>query len=147
MTDSIRQQIIDKVDARMKAIKTTGGYKTNLGNHVFDWLGRDLATSELDALIYRDRTNEIDGDTLTQFGNRVRLEIEIKASSAATTAKTLRNGIEDVYKAIGTDETWSGLALCTQPVSDEIEIEHEDKIIGTARILVDIEYETSKWSF
>lgn len=147
MADSIRQQIIDKIDTRFKAIKITGGYKTNIGNNVFDWLARDLADTELDALIYRDKRNEVSWTEFGAIANRITLEIEIKTKSGSTTAKQTRMMIEDVYKAIGTDETWGGLALITIPKSEEMDLEFSDKKIGSATITVEIEYATATWSF
>lgn len=147
MTDSIRQQIIDKIDARFKAIKTTAGYKTNIGNNVFDWLGRDLADTELDALIYRDKTNAIEEAEFGKIFNKITLEIEIKTKSGSTTAKQTRMMIEDAYKAIGTDETWSGLAIETKPISEEMDLEFSDKKIGSARITIEILYQTATWQY
>jgi len=147
MSDSIRQQIIDAIDTRFKAIKTTGGYKTNIGNNVFDWLKRDLAITELPALIYKDKSSEIYTDTLELYNNKITLEIELKAEAGSGTAESIREMIEDVYKAIGSDDTWSGLAIDTEPTSEEMEMEHADKIIGTATIIVEIEYQKEKWSY
>lgn len=147
MPDSIRQQIIDAIDTRFKAITTTNGYKTNIGVHVFDWLDRELADSELDALIYRDTVNEIIQGTIHDYSNQLHLEIEVKTKNASTTAKQVRMMIEDIYKAIGTDDRWSGLAIDTQPVSETIDIQEWDKIMGSATIVVVIEYDTDKWSY
>ena len=147
MSDSIRQQIIDKIDTRFKAIKTTGGYKTNIGNNVFDWLGRDLADTELDALIYRDKTNEVIGTEFGAISNRITLEIEIKTKSGSMTARQTRMMIADVYKAIGTDETWGGLAMFTVPRGEVMEQDFADKKIGSATITVEIEYATATWQY
>ena len=147
MTDSIRQQIIDAIDARFKTIKTTGGYKTNIGNNVYDWLERDLADTELDALIYRDKSNGKNASSQKIFDNKVRLEIEVKTKSAGATAEQVRMMIEDVYKVIGTDETWGGLAQKTNPSQDNINLEQADKIVGSGTIIVDIEYRTAKWQY
>jgi uncharacterized protein (DUF927 family) len=147
MADSIRQQILDAIDTRFKTIKTTAGYKTNIGNNVFDWLDRDLADTELDALIYKDPINELSSTTITQWNNKVNLEIEVKTKSASTTAKQVRMMIEDIYKAIGTDATWGGLALRSNPVSEEISIQQQDKIVGSAKIIISIEYVKLKWGY
>jgi len=147
MTDSIRQQLIDAIDTRFNAIDTDGGFNSNLGAHVFDWLDRELADSELESLVYRDRTNEIASFTNREYTNKLRLEIVIKTRSADTTPEKLREMIEDVYAAIGTDDTWGGLALDTQPISEEMEVRHEDKITGTAKIVIEIEYQTEKWKY
>lgn len=147
MTDSIRQQLIDKVEARFKTILKTGGYKTDVGAHVFDWLDRALADNELDAIIYRDIINEIEPETIHDYTNKLQLHIEVKTKKGKDTAKQVRMMIEDVYKAIGTDDRWDNLAIDTQPVSEEMDIQQFDKIEGSANIIVIIEYTTDKWSY
>lgn len=147
MTDSIRQQIIEKIDTRFKAILKTGGYKSDLGVHVYDWLKCDLDTTELPGLIYRDVENEIEPYTAGLYNNKIILEIEIKAETGSTTAESLREMVEDVYKAIGSDDLWGGLAIDTQPRSEKIFIEQIDKIIGSAFLIIQIEYEKPKWGY
>jgi hypothetical protein len=55
--------------------------------------------------------------------------------------------IEDVLKAIGMDDQWSGLADDIQPKGDKIEIDQDGKITGKVTVSIEIEYETAKWSF
>lgn len=147
MSDSIRQQIMSALDTRLKLIKTTGGYKTNAGNNVFDWLDRDLDDSELDAIVYRDPANEIIEETFSQVSNKLRVEIDAKTKSTSTTAAQIRKIIEDIYKALGTDETFGGLAYQTSPASETIEIRQQDKIMASATIAIDIYYIVTKWIY
>lgn len=144
---SIRQNIITAIDGRLKIITTANSYKTNIGQHVFDWLDRDLADSELDALIYRDKSNEISDTGFGAVMNTVTVEIEVKTKSSSTTAAQVRKMIEDVYKAIGTDDTWGGLALSTIPEADVIELSQAEKIAGSAIIIVKIQYYTNNWQY
>jgi hypothetical protein len=144
---SIRQQIMSAVDTRFKTILTGAGYNTNIGLHVFDWLERDLADTEIDALVYFDRTNDIEGNTIHAYLNKLQLEIGVKTKDAFSTAAQIRLMIQDVYKAIGTDDRWSGLAIDTQPVLEVIDIQQWDKVMGSAIITVIIEYETDKWVY
>lgn len=144
---SIRQQIITALDTRLRTITTANGYLTNVGQRVFDWLDRDLADTELDAIVYRDPANEISQETFSQVDNRVRVEIEVKTKSASTTAAQVRKLIEDVYKAIGIDETFGGLAHEAQPVSENIDIQQADKIMGSATVVIEIYYVSTKWSY
>ncbi len=147
MTDSIRQQIIGKLDTRLKTIKKTANYKTDAGLHVFDWLDRDLADSELDAIIYRDRTTEINHGLMVSYINKVRVEIEMKTKASTGTAARLRQMLEDVCAAINVDETWGGLAENTEPLENSMDIQQQDKIVGSATLTIEIEYTTNKWSF
>jgi prolyl-tRNA editing enzyme YbaK/EbsC (Cys-tRNA(Pro) deacylase) len=124
-----------------------GGYKTDAGLHVFDWLDRDLKDSELDAIIYRDRTGNKTMETIQEYNNKVIVEFEPKTKAGDDTAKQVRLIIEDIYKAIGTDDRWGGLAIDTQPTNNEIDIKQSDKVMGSATLTIEIEYLTSKWSF
>lgn len=147
MSDSTRQSIITALEARMRTILTANGYKTNAGAHVFDWLDRDLADAELDAIVYRDTNNNIISEGFDYYENRLRVEIEAKAKSAATTAAQVRKIIKDIYKAIGTDETFGGLAHYSEPVSDALDIQQADKIAGSATVIIEIIYVAQKWSY
>ena len=148
MADSTRQQIITALDTRLKAIKVSGGYQTNAGLHVFDWLDRDLADAELDAIVYRDRSNGrevISTRGLTR--NTMFVEIEVKTKNAAGTASQVRKLLEDVLKAIGTDETFNGLVKTARPGTDNLDIQQAEKIKGSGDFTLSIEYETGKWAF
>lgn len=147
MTDSIRQQIIDKIDARFKSIKATSGYKTNIGAHVFDWLDRDLEGRDLPSLTYKDPQNDKSSATTKIWNNELTIEIDLHSASGATSTYSVREMAEDVYKAIGTDETWSGLAKKTNPVSDITEVEQLDRRVARATIVIRITYETTKWQY
>jgi len=147
VSDSIRQQIITALDTRLKTILVVNDYKTNAGQHVFDWEDRDLDDSELEAIIYRDPGNGRTQATVVEFDNKMVVEIEVKAKAGVETAKRIRKMIEDVFRAIGTDETWGGLADCTTPVGEKIDIQKSDKIIGAGTIFIEIEYRTEKWQY
>lgn len=146
MADSIRQQIITALDTRLKTITTANGYKTNAGRNVFDWLDRDLADTELDAIIYRDVSNQFQADYFGGTGNRLRIEIEGRTKQASTTAAQIRKIVDDIYKAVGTDETFGGLACETIPVSDELNIQQADKIMALATVILDVYYLGAKWT-
>lgn len=147
MSDSIRQQILTALDTRLKTITVANGYKTGVGARVFPWLDRELADTEIDALIYRDPANVITPESFDTCTNKLRVEIEVKTKLAANTVLQVRKLIEDVYQAIKTDETWGGLAIDTNPVSDEIDIQQADKIMGSALVVIEIEYEADKWDY
>jgi hypothetical protein len=147
VSDSKRQQIIDKVKARMQTITTANGYKTDAGQHVFTWLSRVLADSELDAIDIRDKTCPQEQSSLSLYTNKLRVEFEAKTKAASITDEAAREILDDIYKAIGVDDTWDGLAENTEPIENNMDIQQSDKIAGAATIVVEIEYTTEKWSF
>lgn len=148
MSDSTRQSIMEALDTRLKTIKTTAGYKTNAGTNVFDWLDRDLADTELDAIIYRDKSGSRAQVSMSgKTRNSIMVEIEVKTKQSTGTAARVRNILEDVMKSVGTDEKFTSLCSITKPGDDEIDIQQAEKTIGSGRITINIEYETEKWSF
>ena len=155
MADSISQQIMTAMDARFRTITKANGYKTNAGLHVFDWEDRDLADSELEAIIYRDPSNMRTQNTIIEFDNKKTVEVEVKTKAGSDTPRRIREMIEDVYKAIGTSdtpggpagETWGGLADCTQSMGEKIDVQKSEKISGSAQIIMEIEYRTEKWQY
>lgn len=143
---SIRQQIMTAMDTRLKTILVANGYETNLGQKVYAWKATPLDDVDLPALEYRDIANDrLEGGPIGKFRWALTIEIGIVAASASTTIADVRKMLNDVYKAMGTDETWSTLAQWTEQPSDKVEIEQQDKIIGGAKILFNIVYDAPKW--
>ncbi len=71
--------------------------------------------------------------------------IEIEISTVGETDEEARQHIADVYKAIGTDETFGSHALQAMPVSHEIRRTQEERKVIGAIINIEIEYQVAKW--
>ncbi len=146
MADSKRQDIIDALDTRLRTILTAGGYETDLGSNVFEWRATALQESELPGLIYRDISCEPVENTASLYQEFfLNIEVEIITVSGSTTASQIRKMIADVYKAIGTDDKWGGLALGTFSDGDEMNIEQAEKIIGGATVSFHVHFATVEW--
>ena len=140
-----RQQLIDALDARLKIIKTANGYLTNLGNNVFEWRVTNLNSIEFPACIYRDVSNTKQDGAIGSFRWALNIEIQL-VTDGETSAAEVRKLIADVYKAIGTDITWGGLAVTTeQPDSDEMDVEQHEKKQAGALIKLSIIYDANMW--
>jgi len=136
----VRQQIMDAVKARLQSITVTNGYNFNLGNNVYEWRVKPLTMTTLPALAYRDVETDI--ELIEAHRNRLNIEIEILNNSSII---DMRKMIADVYKAIGVDIQWGGLALNTYPRGDRIIREQEEQTITGAVINIIIEYRTKEW--
>jgi len=139
MADSIRQQIITAIDTRLKTILTSNGYETNAGQNVFAWRDSALALEELEAILYKDRT-EARTPGVGIYEITLPLEIQIIATSPAQVRKILA----DLEVAVMSDETWGGLALNTEFETDEMEIEQKEYTFVASGIILPIEYRTSR---
>jgi len=149
-SDTIRQQIITAFDTAMKAILVIGGYSSDIGENVFPW--RDCAISpdndELPALVYRDITEEVIPPEEVGFGKhefKLNIEVQIICEEGVLTPEEMRLLIADVFKAVGTNQSWNGLALWTEPISDEIKTVEETNVIGGAKINFQVLYRTKRF--
>lgn len=152
MADSIRQRILTALDTRLKTIRTSAGYETELGLNVYEWRVIDLQEMELPGLIWKDYavgaaepvTMIMGDESLTE--QIMDIDITIKVQDGQDTASTIRKAIADVQKAIGTDETWGGLALMTSDNGNETERDQEDRITGNVTMRIGITYHTTRWN-
>jgi len=140
-----RQSIITAVKTRLQGILTASGYNYNLGSNVFEWKDKALADAELPGLIFRDPSFEKVLDVIGLFTWRLNIEIEIHAQSSTAPAD-MRKMLSDVYKAIGVDEMWGGLALASeQPEGDEMQVQKDQNITAKAVVRFSILYRTPMW--
>lgn len=152
-----RQTIMTAIKTRMQGILKTSSYQTDIGNHVITdrprLLGPDgsigsaiVEASELPCVIISDPQDDIAPDTFTTDLHRLTVELEVRAENSATTETEVRKMMADVYKAIGTDTTWGGVAVSTEriPPDEKIHIQG-DKIIGGALIKIAVVFQTDAW--
>lgn len=142
---SVRQKIIDAVRARLGTIRIANGYTTDIGAVVLEWQTTPIPIESLPAVCFKDTEAEIVEWTMRERDNRVALVIE--AVGRDITAATARLYLEDIYRVIGADETWGGLALLTEPAGDSIELSTDDEDVGRATVRITIEYQVGKWEF
>lgn len=142
---SIRQSIIDAVRTRLGTIRTANGYGTDIGTNVLEWQTAPVPSGDLPAVSFRDADNEVAEWTMRERDNRVAVVIE--AFGRDVTPGTVRQYAEDIYAAIAVDETWGGLALVTDPVSDTIDLKTTEEGVGRATVRILIEYQTAKWDY
>lgn len=142
---SKRQQIVNAVGLRLAGILIGSGYKTDLGNNVFLWRPTLLEDSELPGVNYRDiSATQLDTGTIGAF--RWALDIEMQVITAGSTSvQAMREIINDIYTAIGTDRSWGDLALSTEQLSDDITIDQQDRLITGATIKMTIIYDAPLW--
>jgi hypothetical protein len=152
-----RQDIMDAVKTRAQGILTTSGYHTNLGSNVLTGRPRQIMAdgsmgpsmvdpSECPCIVLRDPTDELRASTLKRHAHRLTAEAEIRCEEGSTTDTEMRQMIADFYKAVGVDPKWGGLAVSTEPGSDESVLLQGEKIIGAALIRFFINFETDPWS-
>ncbi|HWQ36955.1 MAG TPA: hypothetical protein VNQ79_29255 [Blastocatellia bacterium] len=144
--DTIRQQLVDAVVARMQTISVAGGYETDLGARVADW-PRRFHEDELPALGVYDLQQQDEKENIGSRRTVHRLPVQIRIFiSSDTPARELRRMIGDVERAIGADQRWGGLAVSTWPRQSGYVIPREAFEIAAAAVEVEIEYLTETFN-
>jgi len=146
MANTKRQQIMDAVKTRLQGITVANGYDFNLGSHVFEWRTTTLNDNEIPGIVFRDVQNvKIEGGPVAYFRWGLNIEIDI-ITQGGTSIADIRKMLGDVYKAIGTDHSWGGLAILTeQPNNDEIQSEQQERKITGVSIRLQIIYDSPLW--
>ena len=149
-----RKTILDAVETRLKTITVANGYRTGIGSNVKIFrmdIPRPDNTGIAAAMVdIRDTGQDPMGQAVNSPQNGIdwslNVEITVYAWQGSTTAEYIRNAISDIYKAIGTDITWSGNAWQTVALGDEIEVEQEAYKLGVGLVKIAINYRNAFWS-
>jgi hypothetical protein len=106
--------------------------------NIYPWKQTPLAQADLPALIYRDRTASVEDSVSGYFMKRLELEVEIHGTSIAQIRECLAELEDQIYE----DETWGGLAIKTDFITDEMVMEQKENIVVATRISIVILYRT-----
>lgn len=139
----LRQDIVDAMKTRFLTIAAPT-YHNTLSGKVSIYYGKTTSTGTLvDITDGEEQYEQKAGGAVWDRRVTVTIAIKTDASTSDTVARQL---IEDIWKSIGTDVTWSGKAIDTMPVSSNIEVEHEENRIAGATITVEVLYRTGAWA-
>ena len=141
---SARQNIVDAVAARLALISTANGYDSNIGGKVFVWRKTPVTLQETPCICIFDTTADSSVLAYPKRDHRLTIAIECLVSDR-TTASQARAMANDIYKAIGVDETFSGLALKSDLNGHEIEIAPAGDTTGAVKIMLEVTYRTDLW--
>lgn len=136
-----REDILGALETRLKTISVANGYHTALGAHVSAWLPAVISESERPAANVRDMDDSIIRDTAPFDTHQLSVEIDV----ASTTVTALRQAIYDVYKAVGTDPTFGGLAIDTALLGDAFQLDQLERAVTGAIVSLSITYRTSNY--
>jgi hypothetical protein len=147
----IRQDIIDAIETRLKTILTTASYHSNAGSNVYVWRTTPLPPESIPALIIKDSLSTKLGEGEAGPYSKDTWELSVDIVGMVTNGNAsdtqTRQVMADVYKAIGSDDTWGGKAITTTLESDEIgEVKQQDKTFFGFIMKVKIMYRTNKYA-
>lgn len=141
--ESVRQRLINAIDAKLRTVTIANGFETDMGNHVFHWKASDFSQSDLPLVEYRDvACDVVEGGPMGLHTFALTMEVEVVTAGGSATPTEIRKAIADVYKVIGQDVQFGGLAINTEPTGDEIKVDQADRVIGGALIRFKVVYRT-----
>ena len=143
MADSKRETVVQALDTLLETITTTNGYETNAGANVYGWRDTPLDASMLPALVWRDTDSTTPEAGATDIhAMTVEIDAVVICYAAVDAAPQLRKVIADVIKALGSDLTLGGEAQDIRQVSEEVQVEHDDRKIMAAMLTIEVEFTT-----
>ena len=146
MATNKRQLLVTAIDTRFKTILTANGYETSVGATVVWWAMSPIDQDLLPQILLKD-TEKMDILGIGQHQHIMNIAVEIHLKPVYTAAaETMRKVIADLYKCIGVDVTWGGLAEDTSlPVEMGLRIEQHEHCLVAVGYNFDVEYITNPW--
>lgn len=146
-----RQKIVDKIVTLCEGISVAGGYQTDIGTVVGDWV-QHYEEHELPAISVCDLEEDVQSDMNDEHIDIYRMAVVIRVQfSADTRPQEARKAVADVLKAIGTNRrlTDSGTPLAYRlDLRRTGFVQSEEAMqIAAANIELDIYYHTTKWNY
>ncbi len=150
MGDSLRQQLVEKVAARLATISVANGYRSEAGAQVHVWRPASavLDRANLPALVIRDTSDEVtDARTTGKTYRALGFEIDVVVGeSGEVAAESARHIIADVQEAIGSDERWDSLARLSQWDGDSMVVDQAERKLVMAQVRFTILYDHGRWT-
>jgi hypothetical protein len=126
-----RSDIITNLDTRLKTILTAGGYQSNIGSKVYNYITYDISDSDLPCIVYRDPEiiplTAIQSQIVT-CDYLLNVEItKVEASELIALQAISRRTFEEAFSADNSEEDMSLYlrdSLSIEQLTKEIEDQH-----------------------
>jgi len=140
MADSIRQDIIDAIKTQLATIKTTAGYETNIGNHVFEWKCDNWEENQTPGVSIYDKEEEVGVVELSRHDLRLNVSIIACVTEGTTTSANCRKALADIVKMVGLNKRWGGLAYSTFWRGSTMNVLQDETTKGEVEVRLEIRY-------
>ena len=140
---------------RFELITKANGYNSDLGIHIVRWNTETISDDPIDsmypAMNLKDGGADIWIETIGLWNHEVSVDLEIFTIKGKSTATEMMLILEDVFRAVGTDDTWGGLAEYTLfdreggKRSVDLSVEQYKKTIARAILSMKVLYRTEYW--
>lgn len=144
MPTTVRQLIVNAVKTRLQAINGSSPYETSIGANVEEWRVKPPEEAEATVVTFRDVDEQVSQRTSGVQEWRLKFEVEIWNFGQADQS-TVRKQVADVYRALGQDRYWGGLAFDTEPSADTMELDLQTRVLRGALVTFFVKYRTKSW--
>lgn len=143
MSDSQRrEQVMAAIVARLGTIRTSGGYQTDVGSHVFRWRATSLGPDEVPGCIVRDPARRVTyeySDTARDYEMSISVIGVAEPGDAADA--NLNLVVDDLLKAmLEGDRTLGGVVNDIVPDSDEKVLDQQSQRLGSIEVRFVVRY-------
>lgn len=150
---SVRQQIVDAIEARLKLIVSgkiwtlpdglTHTCTTNVAG-VYPWRKVPFSVAQLPAIGFWDTTSGLEDGTFGSFNHALEVNIVgfVSGSSSVNAARELN---ADILAAVGSDHRWNGLARWTEVQNMPLDMEQAGDVVAAGEIKLTVHYRTGLW--
>lgn len=155
---TIRQQIVDAIDTRLKLIAPGHQFTLPSGVHtcatqlkdfagekgVWQWRKVQFSLNQVPAIEFRDTDADTEPGPSTQHEHKLQIELDIffKGGTALADGRT---ALADVIAAIGSDPRWGGLARWTDINNPNINMDQAGDVIAGVQLNFTVSYRTPLW--
>jgi hypothetical protein len=141
-----RQALVDAFETRMKTIKKSGDYYSDIGLNVFVWKRSSVDETEQPGLNIKDDPEVSQLDSTKNYSDRLDRDLTVTVTVfAQDDDKMVRKMMADVEKAVGTDPTFGGLAIDAAPTGNRLLMNQDEKVEGAATLDFTIMYRRGRF--
>lgn len=142
MPITIRQRLMNDLDIRLATITGLNGFTSNLGNQLTRWRAADFEAANVEALDYRDTTEEaIQAGTVEERTLSIVMDVKVKGN---TSDDILRAAIGDISQAVYETPKFSTFVYRLTPMGTTgFDIGQANEKFGSATLEFDIIYKTT----
>lgn len=152
MPDSIRQQLVDAVAARLETIAPGVSFQLPDGEYlcssslkgVYPWRKAPFSKAEVPAVKIEDGDARTIPGPSTKHEHKLQLDLQI-VMLGSTSASAARSLMADIIAAVGSDPRWGRLAYWTDIDGHNLDIEQAGDVISGGEIHLTITYRTPLW--
>ena len=152
MSDSIRQQIMDAIEARLGGIAPGVTFQLPDASYlcqgtikgVYPWRKAKFSQSEVPAIKMSDTDAKTFPGPSTKHEHKLQVDLELYVLGNTSTS-AVRSLMADVVAAIGSDPRWGGLAYWTDLDGHTIDVEQAGDVVSAGLINITVTYRTPLW--